>query len=79
MSAPQTPGLTVLRGDPAPEELAALLVVLAAARRAPVEPARPPGPGHGWRPDGWHRPAATAPHPAGWRRTLTPIHGRTTR
>jgi hypothetical protein len=70
----------VLRGNPTPEELAALLVVLAAVRRAPDEPGPPPSAGRGWgRPAAWNRPKpATAPATAGWRRTPTPSHGRNT-
>jgi hypothetical protein len=79
VSTPPIAALSVLRGNPTPEELAALLVVLAAVRRAPGQP----GPtsrhaGHGWgRPAAWNRPGhATGPGAAGWRRTSAPRKGR---
>ncbi|MFJ1809519.1 MULTISPECIES: acyl-CoA carboxylase epsilon subunit [unclassified Streptomyces] len=80
MSTPRTAPLTVLRGNPTPEELAALLVVLAAVRRAPDEAGPPPAAERGWgRPAAWHRPEpATAPDAAGWQRTPAPTHGRST-
>ena len=80
MSTPRTPALSVLRGNPTPEELAALLVVLAAVRRAPDEPDAPPAAGGGWgRPAAWNRPGhTTAPAAAGWRRTPAPSHVRST-
>ncbi|MER6347583.1 acyl-CoA carboxylase epsilon subunit [Streptomyces sp. NPDC001595] len=78
MSTPAAASLVVLRGDPTPEELAALVAVLAAVRPAP----EPPGPrpaGGGWRAPGrWREPvpATAAPDPAGWRRTDAPHRGR---
>ena len=80
MSTPRTAALAVLRGNPTPEELAALLVVLTAARRTCDEPGPSPVAGRGWgRPAGWSRPEpAAAPHAAGWRHTPTPIHERNT-
>jgi len=71
MNPPRNAPLSVLRGSPTPEELAALLVVLAAVCRAPGEPGPPPAAGRGWgRPAVWHHPErTTAPATAGWRRT----------
>lgn len=43
---PQRPVLRVVRGDPSPEELAALTVVLAAGSRGEPEPER--GPQSSW-------------------------------
>ncbi|MEU5219813.1 acyl-CoA carboxylase subunit epsilon [Streptomyces sp. NPDC020807] len=80
--APGTVPLTVLRGNPTPEELAGLLVVLAALRGGPGELAPPPGDGRRrWgRPAGWHRtPPADAPDAAGWERTPATNRERTTR
>ncbi|MGW2827332.1 acyl-CoA carboxylase subunit epsilon [Streptomyces sp. NPDC001443] len=78
MSTRRTAPLSVLRGNPTPEELAALLVVLTALSRAPDEPDPPPAAERGWgRPPAWHRPGpATAPDSAGWQRTPAPTHGR---
>ncbi|MGW5276516.1 acyl-CoA carboxylase subunit epsilon [Streptomyces sp. NPDC004044] len=80
MSTPRTAPLSVLRGNPTPEELAALLVVLTAVRRAPDRPGLPPAAGRGWgRPAAWNRPEpATAPDAAGWQHTPAPTHGRST-
>jgi len=80
VSTPRTAPLSVLRGNPTPEELAALLVVLTAVRRAPDTPGPPPAAERGWgRPAAWNRPEpATAPDAAGWRRTPAPTHGRST-
>ncbi|MFE5026307.1 acyl-CoA carboxylase subunit epsilon [Streptomyces sp. NPDC056656] len=81
MSAPGTAPLTVLRGNPTPEELAGLLVLLTALRGAAGEPDPPPAAERRWgRPAGWHRPQpAAAPDAAGWQRTPAPTHERTTR
>lgn len=88
MSTPRTDPLSVLRGNPAPEELAALLVVLTAVRHAPDKPGPPSTAWRGWGPPStawlgwgpptsWNRPEpATAP--VGRRRTPTPNHGRKT-
>lgn len=80
MSAPGAAPLTVLRGNPTPEELAGLLVVFTVLRGAPGEPDPPPSAERRWgRPAGWHHPqSATAPDAAGWQRTLAPTHERTT-
>jgi hypothetical protein len=80
VSTPETMPLSVVRGNPTPEELAALLVVLTAVRRVPDEPEPPPAAVSGWgRPAAWHRPEpATAPEAAGWQRTTAPTHGRST-
>ncbi|MGY0019303.1 acyl-CoA carboxylase epsilon subunit [Streptomyces sp. cg35] len=80
MSTPRTPPLSVLRGNPTPEELAAVLVALAALRRGPDVPEPPPAARRGWgRPTAWHRPEpAAAPDAAGWQRTPAPTHGRST-
>lgn len=81
MSAPGTVPLTVLRGNPTPEELAGLLVVLAALRGAPGELAPPPGDDRRWgRLGGWQRSLPdAAPDAAGWQRTPAPTHERTSR
>ncbi|MFF4490281.1 acyl-CoA carboxylase subunit epsilon [Streptomyces sp. NPDC001544] len=78
MSTPRSTELSVLRGNPTPEELAALLVVLSALRRAPERQDPPPIARSGWgRPAAWHRlEPATAPDAAGWQRTPAPTHGR---
>jgi hypothetical protein len=79
VSTPETIPLTVLRGNPTPEELAGLLVVLTALRGARGEP-DPPATERRWgRPAGWHHPPAGAPSAAGWQRTPAPTHERTTR
>ncbi|MFB7513086.1 acyl-CoA carboxylase subunit epsilon [Streptomyces sp. NPDC056144] len=80
-STPGTVPLTVLRGNPTPEELAGLLVVLAALRGGPGELAPPPGDERRWgRPAGWHRtPPAEAPDAAGWQRTGATNRERTKR
>ena len=62
MSAPH---LRVVRGDPTPEELAALLAVVTATGAAPAEPERV-------RHGGWNDPARQLrkplhPGPAAWR------------
>jgi hypothetical protein len=72
--------VTVVRGDPTPEELAGLLVVFAALRGALDEPQTAPAAERRWgRPAGWHRlqPDA-APDAAGWQRSPAPTHERTT-
>ncbi|MFF0478771.1 acyl-CoA carboxylase subunit epsilon [Streptomyces sp. NPDC004284] len=82
MSGPEITPLTVVRGNPTPEELAGLLVVLAALRGAPGELAVPPGSERRWgRPSGWKsaQPAVAAPDAAGWQRSPAPTHERTTR
>ncbi|MFD3536176.1 acyl-CoA carboxylase subunit epsilon [Streptomyces sp. NPDC058664] len=81
MSAPGAAGLTVVRGNPTPEELAGLLVVLAALRGAGGEADVLPDRGRGWgRPAGWQRPqSAAAPDAAGWQRTFAPTQERTIR
>ncbi|MFF2848477.1 acyl-CoA carboxylase subunit epsilon [Streptomyces sp. NPDC058001] len=81
MSTPPTAPLSVLRGNPTPEELAALLVVLTAVRRAPGAPGPSPAAERGWgRPAAWNRPEpATAPDATDWPRTPAPPHGRSIR
>jgi len=69
--------LTVLRGNPTPEELAGLLVVLAALRGTSDEPESPATERRWGRPAGWHHPPAAPPDAAGWQRT--PTHERTPR
>ena len=80
MSTPAATALSVLRGNPTPEELAALLVVLTAVLRAPGPQETAQAAGRGWgRPGAWNRPEpATAPDAAGWQRTPAPTHGRST-
>jgi hypothetical protein len=80
VSTPPATPLSVLRGNPTPEELAALLVVLTAVLRAPDPQETPQAAGRGWgRPGAWNRlEPATAPDAAGWQRTLAPTHGRST-
>ncbi|MFJ8827553.1 acyl-CoA carboxylase epsilon subunit [Streptomyces sp. NPDC102467] len=80
MSTRPGPSLSVLRGNPTPEELAALLVALTAMRRAPGPLEMPQAAGLGWgRPAAWNRPEpATAPDAAGWQRTPASTHGRST-
>ena len=65
-----TPLFAVTHGAPAPDELAALLVVLAS------RPAAPPGPGHAGRPE-WsakRRMLRAAVHagPGAWRASALP-------
>ena len=66
---PKAPFLRVVRGDPTPEELAALVAVLASAGGAP-EPQRKPTPA--W--SAHHRKVrVTPPHgPDGWRSSGLP-------
>jgi hypothetical protein len=80
VSTPPATPLSVLRGNPTPEELAALLVVLTAVLRAPDPQETPQAAGRGWgKPGAWNRlEPATAPDAAGWQRTLAPTHGRST-
>ncbi|WP_037858987.1 acyl-CoA carboxylase subunit epsilon [Streptomyces sp. NRRL S-340] len=80
MNTPPPTPLSVLRGNPTPEELAALLVVLTAVLRAPGPREAPRATGRGWgRPGAWNRPEpAAAPDAAGWQRTPAPTHGRST-
>jgi Acyl-CoA carboxylase epsilon subunit len=85
VSTPRIAALSVLRGSPTPEELAALLVVLAAVRRAPDQPGPPPTAARGWgRPAAWNHPGpatgpgATGPGAVGWRRTSASRKGRNT-
>lgn len=79
MSTPEAVPLTVLRGNPTPEELAGLLVVLTALRGARGEQ-DPPATRRRWgRPTGWHPLPAAAPDAAGWQRSPAPTHERTTR
>lgn len=82
MSGPEAAELTVLRGNPTPEELAGLLVVLAALRGARLEQDPLPVAARRWgRPAGWHSalPQVAAPDAAGWQRTPAPTHERTAR
>ncbi|MEU3933620.1 acyl-CoA carboxylase epsilon subunit [Streptomyces sp. NPDC029044] len=70
--------LTVLRGNPTPEELAAVLVVLAALRPEPERPDRTTTARHWGRPRCWRSPqSGYVPDAAGWQRTHT--HERSTR
>nr|BFD87842.1 hypothetical protein StreXyl84_72430 [Streptomyces sp. Xyl84] len=80
MNTPPATPLSVLRGNPTPEELAALLVVLTAVLRAPGPQETPRAAGRGWAgPGAWNRPEpATAPDAAGWQRTPAPTRGRST-
>ncbi|MFE0134671.1 acyl-CoA carboxylase subunit epsilon [Streptomyces sp. NPDC059037] len=80
MSAPTT-GFSVVRGAPTPEELAAVLTVLAAVRRAQCAaqesgpaPRRPDGRWSGRTP--WHRPASAAvmAYAAGWESVSRTAH-----
>lgn len=72
MSTPQDASLSVLRGNPTPEEMAALLVVLTTVRHTHRLPAPSPAAERGWgRPAGWQRPA-------GWRHTTASTHERST-
>jgi Acyl-CoA carboxylase epsilon subunit len=69
--APQPPPvLSVLRGKPAPEELAALLVVLAA--RQPTEPADRGKPPSLWSAPGQTLHAPLFPGPGAWRASGLP-------
>ncbi|WP_219465639.1 acyl-CoA carboxylase subunit epsilon [Nonomuraea rhizosphaerae] len=61
--------LRIVRGDATPEELAALVAVLATRRAAPEPPAR--------RPQTWRNPARTmrkplAPGKSAWRMSALP-------
>ncbi|MGA5797236.1 acyl-CoA carboxylase subunit epsilon [Streptomyces cellulosae] len=79
MNAPRTAPVSVLRGDPTAEELAALLVVLGAVRPGPGTSARPPADGRGWgRPTAWSRLEHAAREAAGWWRTPAQSYGRNT-
>ncbi|MFC8147091.1 acyl-CoA carboxylase epsilon subunit [Streptomyces paradoxus] len=70
--------LTVVRGNPTPEELAAVLVVLAAIRAGPERPDRTATARHWGRPACWRSPqSGYGPDTAGWQ--LTQIHERSTR
>jgi hypothetical protein len=67
--APARPLLTVVRGEPTPEQLAALIAVVAARSGGEQEP-EPPRPR-------WGRPAAAmrrplAPGPGAWRASALP-------
>lgn len=83
MSAPGPAALTVLRGNPTPEELASLLVVFAALRGGAPQPAgRAGGARRRWGgPAGWKHPhTAVEADPAIWQRTThAPTHERTGR
>ncbi|RAG85311.1 acyl-CoA carboxylase subunit epsilon [Streptacidiphilus pinicola] len=83
MSAPGTAALTVLRGNPTPEELASLLVVFAALRGGAPDPAGQAlgGARRRWgRPAGWkHTHTAAEADPAIWQRNPAPTHERTGR
>ncbi|MEV8015134.1 acyl-CoA carboxylase subunit epsilon [Streptomyces sp. NPDC086554] len=79
MSAPTT-GFSVVRGTPTPEELAAVLTVLAAVRRAQCSaqesdpaPRRPDGGRWSGRTP-WHRPASASvmAYAAGWESASRP-------
>ncbi len=78
MSGDGPAALSVVRGSPTPEELGALLSVLAAFRRtAPVGPA--PRSRSGWAGHGpWRRPtpAKRRPDAAGWQRSPALTEGR---
>ncbi|MFE0205773.1 acyl-CoA carboxylase epsilon subunit [Streptomyces sp. NPDC058985] len=70
--------LTVVRGNPTPEELAAVLVVLAAVRPEAERPDRATTARRWGRPACWRSPqAAYVPDMDGWQRT--PTHERSTR
>ncbi|MDQ1628737.1 MAG: hypothetical protein QOI54_2481 [Actinomycetota bacterium] len=66
---PPRPRLRVVRGEPAPEELAALLAVMAAHATGAPRPRPPRSP--------WNAPARLVrrpvhPRPGGWRRSALP-------
>jgi Acyl-CoA carboxylase epsilon subunit len=68
--APQPPMLSVLRGEPTPDELAALLVVLACRQPAePVDRRRPPSL---WSSPGQTLQAPLFPGPGAWRASGLP-------
>jgi hypothetical protein len=69
MSDEPAPEIEVVKGDPTPEELAALVAVVAARRAAPAdEPERPSN----WAAY-WRSVRQPLPHgPSGWRRSSQP-------
>jgi hypothetical protein len=65
-----SPELRIVRGRPTPEELAALVVVLAAVSRPDAEPPRPQG---GWAASAQRLRSATfGRSPGGWRASSLP-------
>jgi Acyl-CoA carboxylase epsilon subunit len=68
--ARQPPTLSVLRGEPTPDELAALLVVLAS--RQPGQPADRRKPPSLWSSPGQTLQAPLFPGPAAWRASGLP-------
>jgi hypothetical protein len=70
-AAPQRPALRIVRGDPTPEEVAALTAVLAAATGGPGEP-EDAGPASVWveRETLVRRPLT--PGPGAWRASALP-------
>jgi hypothetical protein len=69
---PERPVLRIVRGDPSPEELAALTAVLAAASAGSGTPEEDPGPASAWteREALVRRPLSPGPHAwrmSGWR------------
>jgi hypothetical protein len=66
---PARPVLRVVRGDPTPEELAALLAVVAARSAAPARPDRVRSP---WVDRGRHLRRPLSPGPGAWRASALP-------
>ncbi|HEX2418329.1 MAG TPA: acyl-CoA carboxylase subunit epsilon [Micromonosporaceae bacterium] len=64
------PRLRVVRGDPTPEELAALTVVLAVTMSQPADPVPPPR--SLWRDRGRLMRQPTHPGPGAWRASARP-------
>lgn len=69
MSDPQ-PVLRIVRGDATPEELAALVTVLAA--RTGAAPSSDPAPASRWRDHGRATQPALVPGPGAWRASGLP-------
>jgi Acyl-CoA carboxylase epsilon subunit len=69
---PQRPVLRIVRGDPTPEELAALVTVLAARAAASAAAEPPAAPRSAWR-DRSRYARTTLPHgPGAWRASALP-------
>jgi hypothetical protein len=72
MEVPMAPFLRVVRGDPTPEEIAALVAVLTARARAASASPPAPRPRSAWS-DPSRRLRGTLPHgPGAWRASALP-------
>ncbi|MBA3619681.1 MAG: acyl-CoA carboxylase subunit epsilon [Actinomycetota bacterium] len=69
----RAPWLRIVRGDPSPEELAALVAVLAARAAASRAAASRPTPASGWTDRAWGLRSAPLPRGSqGWRASAWP-------